>query len=275
MRHFRPALTAIFTLLALLPGLAFAWGAPGHRIIASRAEAQLRPAALAEARRLLAMDGAAHLSDVANWADEQRDSNAPGSADTRRWHYVNFNDECDYVPPRDCPDGQCVIAAINRQFLVLGDRRRPDPERRDALKYLVHFVGDAHQPLHASPLHDKGGNDYQVSVNGEGSNLHQVWDSRLLKRAMSLAGRDEDGYVVLLSTLPTLPPDPTHQSDRQAVDWALESCRIVRDGNLYPKGHAMGDDYLDAHREQMQQRLRLAGDRLAGMLNDALDPRHG
>lgn len=272
MRPIRLALTVIFTLLALLPGLAFAWGPPGHRIIASRAEAQLRPAALAEARRLLALDGATHLSDVANWADEQRDSSAPGMADTRQWHYVNFKDGCEYVPPRDCPDGKCVVAAINRQLLVLGDRRRPDVERRDALKYLVHLVGDAHQPLHASSRDDKGGNDYQLSVNGTGTNLHQAWDRLLLQRALSVAGSDEAGYPALLAALPPLPADPTRHSDRATVEWALESCRIVRDGNLYPTGHSIGNEYLDAHRTQMQQRLREAGDRLADMLNDALDP---
>ena len=251
-------------LCVALPALG--WKRDGHRIAAELAQVELRPRARAEVERLLAGETEPTLPGVSSWADGLRlaDPKDPRA----NWHYVNFRSgDCDYVPARDCPDGNCVIGAINRQFLVLSDRARPDAERRDALKYLVHFVGDVHQPLHSSPRRDKGGNDYQLSLAGRGTNLHAVWDSDLV----ASRGLAPERYAAELATRTPRPVDPTGSSDRPAVEWALESCRLVRDGGLYPSGHAIDARYLDAHRGQAEDRLRLAGHRLAGLLNFALD----
>jgi hypothetical protein len=276
MQPIRLALALLLTLATgLAPAPARAWGRDAHRVIADLALARLRPGARDEVARLLALEAATRLADVSSWADDQRRdglAELAGSPTDRRTHYIDFAGGCDYVPARDCPDGRCVIAAINRQFLVLSDARRPDAERLVALKMLVHLVADVHQPLHASPVDDKGGNDYQVSYRNKGSNLHAVWDRTLLERAMAIEHRDAPGLVAELQARPALPPDATAHSDRPAVDWALESCVLVRDGGIYPPGHVIGDDYLDAHRAQMETRLRRAGDRLADMLNYALDP---
>jgi hypothetical protein len=260
-----------FLLLAVLtaPFPARAWGEPGHRIIGELAQDQLRPAARAEVARLLAAEAEPTLAGVANRADELR-AKEFGGGKARRWHFVNFQGgDCSYVPARDCPDGNCVIAAINRNFLALADRRRSDDERRDALKFLVHLVGDVHQPLHATPRDDRGGTEFQVGYHGKGRNLHGVWDALILR------GRDlpPAEYAALLGREPPLPADPTRRSDRPAVDWAIESCRVVLHGNIYPQKHVIDDAYLDAHRPLAEQRLRLAGKRLADMLNYALDPR--
>lgn len=256
-------------LLALcflaLPALG--WKRDGHRIVAELAQAQLRPEARAEVARLLAGEPEPTLAGVADWADEVRKAD-PSDARSS-WHYINFRNGCDYVPARDCPDGNCVVAAINRQFLVLSDRARPDAERRDALKYLVHLVADVHQPLHSTPRNDKGGGDYQLIVDGRGTNLHQVWDQDIILSA-KLPSAD---YAATLAAKSPLPADPTGRSDRPAVDWALESCRIVRDGTLYPDGHRIDAAYLRAQRPVVETRLRLAGARLAGMINYALAPR--
>ena len=112
---------------------------------------------------------------------------------------------------------------------------------------------------------DKGGLDFQLTWQGKGDNLHLLWDYGLIDREMQREGVDEAGYVHALQARPPLPADPTRRSDRPAVEWAEESCRIVRDGALYPSTHVLGDEYLDAHRAQMEQRLRLAGSRLADM----------
>ncbi|MEO8161846.1 MAG: S1/P1 nuclease, partial [Arenimonas sp.] len=255
------------------PSPARAWGPAGHRLAAARAQARLHPTATAEVARLLAGEPVPTLAGVANWADDQREIGGQQAAGTRRWHYLNFAaGNCEYVPARDCPDGNCAVAAINRQFLRLADRRRNDQERREALKFLVHLVADVHQPLHATPVADHGGNDFQVAWHGKGSNLHKLWDGTIVEQAMKAQGVDEGGYARWLQARPPLPPDPTRRSDRPAVEWAQESCRVVRDGQLYPASHVLGDDYLVAHRGQAEQRLRLAGARLADMLNFALDP---
>jgi nuclease S1 len=263
-----PKLRLYLLIAALLvsPSV-LAWSVTGHRIVGTLAQERLSPAAQAEVSRLLAGEPTPTLAGVATWADELRDSDPDRGKLTGSWHYMNFpRGDCSYVPARDCADGKCVIAAINRQFLVLADRTRPDAERTEALKFLVHFVGDVHQPMHGAFADDRGGNDYQVNYQGKGTNLHATWD-RLILNTRKLEPAD---YAKLLDAQPALPRDPTRRSDRPAVDWALESCRIVSAGDVYPKSHVITEQYLLAHRPIEEQRLRQAGDRLADMINFAL-----
>lgn len=256
----------LFLLLLVCSAPAFAWGPDGHRIVADLAQRQLQPRAQAEVARLLAGESSPTLPAVANWADEIRAADGTNA----KLHYVNFRDGgCDYVPARECPDGQCIVAAINRYFLVLSDASRPDAERREALKYLVHFVGDVHQPLHAGAREDRGGNEFQVNLDGRGSNLHSVWDREILA-TRKLA---PPAYARALAAQSPLPPDRTGGSDRPAVEWALESCRLVHSDALYPPRYVIGADYLLAHRPLAEQRLREAGRRLAALVNYALAPR--
>ena len=264
--------TILLVLLLALPTLASAWSHQGHRIVGHLAAADLNPRARTEVARLLAGEAEPTLAGIANWADDLRDTDGAAydperSKQTSRCHYINFpRNQCQYAPPRDCPDGNCVIAAINRNFLIVSDRKRPDAERREALKFLVHFVGDVHQPLHAGDRPDKGGNDFQVSYKGKGTNLHSVWDSLILRER----GLGPALYASTLLQRPPLPHDPTRSSQTPALDWALESCRIVANGPLYPSKHVIDDAYLDAQRPLAEQRLRQAGSRLAAMLNYAL-----
>jgi nuclease S1 len=257
----------LLALLALWPAPAQAWSAAGHRIVGHLAAAELTPDARAEVARLLAGEPDPTLAGVSDWADRLRGENGPRGKATAPWHYVNYaSGTCDFDPARDCPRGDCVVGAINRNFLVLSDRRRPLLERRDALKFLVHFVGDVHQPLHSNPRRDRGGNDYQVNYKGRGTNLHAVWDHTLLE-SRRLA---PPAYAEALRREPLLPHDPTRSSQTPALDWALQSCRLVGRPGVYPEGHVIGDDYIDKHRPIAERRLREAGSRLAALLNHAL-----
>ena len=261
----RKLITAV--LIVSFATQAFAWSRDGHAIVGALAERQLRPTAKAEVARLLAGEPDPTLAGVASWADELREAEGPGK--TARLHYVNFKGgDCSYLPVRDCPDGNCVIEAINRNFLVLADSTRADAERRDALKFLVHFIGDVHQPLHATLRDDKGGGDFQVNYNGTGSNLHKVWDRLIIERRKTTPA----ATITLLANQSPLPADATRRADRPAVEWALESCRIVKDGGIYPTGHVIDDAYLDRQAQTVDLRLRLAGNRLADMINLALAP---
>jgi hypothetical protein len=253
--------------LFLSPISALAWGPEGHRMIGDLAERQLTPAARAQVQQLLLGEAEPSLAGVANWADQLRDSDPQRGKSTARWHYINFpHGDCAYAPARDCPDGQCVVAAINRNFLILSDRARPRAERAEALKFLVHLIGDVHQPMHAGYLDDRGGNKFQLSYRGEGWNLHSVWDS-LIVGSRHL---DAEDYADTLLGQSPLPPDATRHSDRPAVEWAEESCRIAQQPGLYPATHTLGNDYVLAHRPLVEQRLRQAGARLADMINYAL-----
>ena len=118
-------------------------GVAGHRLVATLAEQQLTPRTKSEIDRLLAAELGATLASISTRADESR------SPRTAPWHYVNLprDADCQYDAARDCPNGQCVVGAIERQLKVLV-AAASDTEKLQALKYLVHFVADIHQPLH-------------------------------------------------------------------------------------------------------------------------------
>lgn len=258
MPKFRAGTVALLGLLLAQPALA--WGPLGHRIVARLAEAQLTPSVRAEVRQLLGEQGARHLSDVAVRADDLRDTDPALFKRTSRLHYVNFHSpDCVYDPPLDCPNGQCVIAAIPHYAAILGDHSRPDAERAQALDFVVHFVADVHQPLHASSGHDFGGNDYQVRWHDRGSNLHRVWDSLMLDDAHLSAAR----YARVLASEGA--PEPSGGTPAQ---WAEESCRIAR--TIYPPTRTITAAYVQRERPVAERRLRQAGARLAALLNREL-----
>ncbi len=261
LSHFFYSITAV--LLAIPSSCALAWGPVGHRIVAALAERRLTAQAQQQVRELLGADHDTNLPDIANWADEIRnDPNQKALFDaTKRWHYINFpTGDCHLVPPRDCPDGQCVVAAIERYTAVLGDRSQSPPTRREALKFLVHFVGDVHQPLHAGRGDDKGGNMFQINYRSEGWNLHSVWDSLLIESHST----DWRSYADELAKT------KSSTSVKTPTDWAIESCRLIAEKRIYPERHSIDDGYLKRLRPIAEQRLREAGDRLAAVLNTAL-----
>ena len=260
----------VLALLVIAPQ-ASAWGPLGHSVVAELAQRHLSPAAEAEVERLLAPEHTHSLADVANWADQMQDDPAMASLwkQTRSQHYINFRggSDCDYVPPRDCRGGRCVVAALQYYVGVLGDRSQSDAVRRNALKFVVHFVGDIHQPLHAGYRDDKGGNTYQVQFDGKGSNLHKVWDSGMLYSR----GLDWQTYAQELdSATPVAMPPPISPLDDPYAQWAEESCRVTAQAGFYPDGHEVSAAYVKAELPQAELRLRQAGRRLANVLNLAL-----
>lgn len=242
---------------------AFAWGPLGHRTVAGLADRQLSPAARAQVEALLKPDNERTLVDVATWADDLRDDDADLYRKTGRLHFVNFRDtSCRYDAARDCARGECVVGAVEKYTAILGDSRKSRAERADALRFVVHFVGDVHQPLHASPKPDKGGNSVQVRYGRQSWNLHGVWDGLLLNSTRLSWPK----YVERLSAVRGAAP----ASGGTPASWAEESCAIVRDGDLYPTNNQIDDAYLERERPVAEQRLREAGARLAALLNKTL-----
>jgi hypothetical protein len=228
-----------------------AWGAEGHQVIATLAEQQLTPAARKEVDRLLALEPGQTLASISTWADEHRNPQTAG------WHYINFpRGTCTYEAPRDCPDGKCVVEAINRQVEVLTSNA-PDEVRLTALKYLVHLVGDVHQPLHAGYKDDRGGNTYQLQAFMRGSNLHAVWDSGLIKSL----NEDTETLARRLATKPV-----RAGSTWSASSAAQDSCQIVSTPGFYPE-RLVTTDYVAKYAPVMEDRLVEAGARLAQVLN--------
>ncbi len=229
-----------------------AWGAQGHEVVAKVAWQRLTPQARQEVTRLLALEPDQTLESVATWADEHR------SPATGVWHYINFpRASCSYSAERDCPGGRCVVAAIAHQATIFASRAS-DADRLKALKYLVHLVGDVHQPLHAGYQDDRGGSRFQLQAWMHARNLHAVWDSGLL-RNLDLGN---DAVAAMLERMPV----QSKPLDLNPVQMAQESCRIVAQTGFYPQA-GVNAAYTQRFTPVMQQRLALAANRLAAMLN--------
>jgi nuclease S1 len=173
-----------------------------------------------------------------------------------------------YDAARDCPKDSCVVAKIEQFKRELRDRELPERQRLEALKYLVHFVGDVHQPLHVSNNHDRGGNDISVIFMGLPTNLHALWDSGIIAPALRSSGR---AYALQLVQSIT---EEQHQrwSGDSLISWANEghgiAARIIY-GEL-PHVGTLPDDYETKALPIVDEQLERAGVRLARVLNDCL-----
>jgi len=293
-KRLRRTLTTLAAASVLAAPNAFAWSRLGHWLVGDLAQAQLTPAAQQQVTALLQGEPDPTLAGVASWADGLRSSDPDLGKKTSKWHYIDLDPQrCEYRPPVDCPGDDCVIAAIDAQRKILADTTQTPEARRTALKFVVHFIGDVHQPLHAGSRQDAeghddaGGNKYQISlrtatppdfqgakrrVPGEPipTNLHAVWDYYELESAMLTpekyaAKLQQDGI-----------PQLTPQTLGTPVDWAVESCKGVNAQGVYPADsdgqpqHKIGGTYLDAKRAYAEERVRLAAGRLAEVLNETL-----
>lgn len=279
-----PAVFILSFLLTVLPALpALAWSGLGHRMVGELAQRQLSAEANAEVAALLAGEADPTLAGVASWADNLRSEDPERFKVTSRWHYINAKGGgCAFDVARDCPDGNCVTGAINAQRAILADRSQPLAARRDALKFIVHFVGDLHQPMHAGNRTDSGGNRFQISlrtplqpeayarkdyVDGVmGTNLHSIWDYYIL----ASAGRSFEDYSNRLYAQRWPPDSPPSAFDLMPLAWASESCNLIDARGIYPEQHTMDHGYLDAMRPLAEQRVRQAAWRLGRLLNQTL-----
>jgi hypothetical protein len=285
-------------LACFFPGVGLAWGRLGHQIVALIAERELTPEAKVKVAALLAVevprgsapaDVPAGLSDLAissTWADEILSERR----ETGPWHYVDIPvTEPAYVAERDCPAGACVIAQINRLRGVLQSPATLPPERAEALRFLVHLVGDVHQPLHAAcmvlplkgrraassaqcggqPNSDRGGNEIRVRFGDLGIDLHRVWDTELIYelRGKAPAVADRLAADITASQRQTWPGG-------SAEDWANESHRLAQQVayGLLPKEKRIVIPlrYESEARQTVETQLKRAGLRLARLLNESL-----
>lgn len=256
--------------LSLVPGPAFAWGKTGHRVVAAIADTQLSGLARAQVREILG--GAESLDEAANWPDEMR--SAPGEfwrKTATPWHYVTLSgDVYEHAPP----EGD-ALQALSHFRSVLRDPKAKLADKQLALRFVVHLVGDLHQPLHVGKCCDRGGNDVKVTWFGKPTNLHSVWDSQLVDEeqlSFSELAAKLERHIRNQDVLDWWDIDPR--------DWISESGRI-RD-SLYPsaitpQNSKEGDgrgvpelsyEYVYKFTPVMERRLSQAGVRLAAYLND-------
>ena len=254
-------------LLLTAPAQAFAWGREGHIIVAEIAEQYLEPATARQVRELLRIENDTTLPDVANWVDDIRTQRR----NTAVWHFVDIPVEArTYSAARDCPRRTCIVAEIEKFERELGDRRADPETRLEALKFLVHFIGDLHQPLHAADDHDRGGNRIRVRFMGHATNLHAVWDTGILAPAVTQG--DERGYALRLSK--SIRDRDRLQWQRGTIeDWANDSHAVARQiiyGTLPHEPGALPGSYDRAALPVVNAQLEKAGVRLAAVIDSVL-----
>lgn len=283
----RLIVACVTSLAAALTSIgARAWGPEGHAIIADIAEAHLTPAARAQVAQLLALENHDHLDQVSSWADEVRSQRR----ETAPWHYVDIPlDAGGYDHARDCPGGNCVVAKLVDFEKVLADRSAAPQDRLEALKWVVHFVGDIHQPLHAEDHGDKGGNDVHLAYFGKETNLHAVWDSGIIEHALDMHlgpnySFDHESVRLAARKLDMVSreefdvrfkSDPaTWPLDKVVIGWANDAHEDARTIAYADLPRDLSGDWSAAYQEKVwpvvQFQLGMAGVRLAMVLNGAL-----
>lgn len=270
---------------------ALAWGEEGHRMVGDIASKYLNPKAKAQVLALLKDDrladgktsGRRTLGEIASWADEFReyDPKRPG-------HRLHFDDipicgEADYS--KYCRNGQCASAQLARQLDILRDEASRLSRRNRALKWIVHLIGDIHQPLHAANRGDNGGNTIRVSYFGETDNppygpmkLHSIWDVHMLQRL--IADRKNENAIVSAA----ISEQDRAQWEKGSIsDWIAESHEIAKNF-VYPALPVVvscpkkisgivikiDQEYYSKAAPIIDIQLRKAGIRLARILNETL-----
>ena len=247
-------------LLLLFPVIVFgnmAWSKTGHRVTGEIAQNYLTGKAKRALDNLL--DGHS-LAFVSTFADDIKADRTYSKYSA--WHYVNYPLGMSYKDSEKSEYGD-IVMAIEECINKVKDENNTKEDRVFHLKMLIHFVGDLHQPMHASRAEDKGGNDIQVQWFGEGSNLHRVWDKNLI-----------ESYGMTYSELAAELID-VDRKERKAIqegtiyDWVDESHKIC--AKLYDSveiGEKLGYRYSYDYNELLFKQLQKGGLRLAKVLND-------
>lgn len=246
-------------LLCSMPVFCFAWGETGHKAAAQIASERLTPEARKAVRELL---GKESMVDVATWADQVRKQPRYKWSDSL--HGAKISPGFDsFDSKRDCPNKGCAVSAIRRFAAVLRDKSASKEERTDALKFLIHFVVDIHQPVHAGGDGTKRAPS-EVDFFGETVRYHKMWDSSILDRTK----KSWEQYAKDLNAKITA-KQVKDWSEKDPAPWVTESYRLAcRAVQAVPADKRIGQEYCDMAIPMLEERLSMAGVRLALLLND-------
>lgn len=281
--HARWALPFFLTALS---APALAWNDFGHMVVADIADRVLTANARTQVQALLKVGGTERTRDMltaACWADDTRNrENGP-------WHYINHHFRTDGKPTNLGPAEENVVWAIRRFSASLRNRATPEAERADALRYLLHYVGDIHNPLHcvardtdAFPQGDRGGNDFRIlpypGLRPEPRNLHFLWDMGAgefpdIQRPLTKSGRDQIAEAAELAL--KLNPEGQILNLLRVTDpdaWAKEGLQLAKTVVYKLEENAVPPKaYIERVRQQTRRQVALAGYRLGYLLNRLLD----
>lgn len=239
----------------------FAWGPEGHRIVAQIAEDNLTQEAKNGVKKLL---GDLSLAQVANWADTVKGQKE--WSHTRPWHFVDIADSETYETAPHAPEGDS-ITAITQLVNELKNPKSTEITKQNALKFIVHFVGDLHQPLHVGRPTDRGGNDIKVIFEGKQKNLHSVWDSGMITHQQMSYLQYVNSLAVQSFLVPSY--DISEISFSQIIAEAMGArMSIYNFKQTSPNSPAVLDEkYLKQNVPTVNERLIMGGKRLATLIN--------
>ena len=266
---------AVALVIAAAPSSALAWGQEGHAVVAQIARQYLSPKALQTVDALLAADAADTLTapDMAAraaWADVWRNSHR----ETAPWHFTDIEIDGSNTADAACANDDCLTRRLALFAAQLASKDASAADRILALKFVLHFAGDLHQPLHLSDNHDKGGNCVYLSRGGARANLHHYWDTGVVETM----GKDAD--TVASDLYCAITPAQLKAWRRGDIEsWAMESNQVAK-AVVYTLGSQPGcssglrydlsADYDAAALKAAKIQLQRAGVRLAVLLNAAL-----
>jgi hypothetical protein len=285
-------------LLGLLVSTrALAWGDAGHQVIGLVAEHYMKPSVRNQVHALLAADTtqltrSTGIADEASWADKFRDSDRNTTKVryelTEHWHFANIERDGSVDLDAACighpapapkasegPAQSCVVDRVNAFAAEVRNPATDTDERRVALQFLLHFMGDLHQPLHVSDDHDHGGNEKIVKADGvDSGSLHHYWDTEFVKK---LGNNARTIAKNLIKT--TTPAQIKAWQEGSPATWAvqcfnLSTLRVFGGlGSPGTDGHyTLTADYVSKANAAVARQLARAGVRLAHVLNDSLGP---
>jgi hypothetical protein len=279
-----PSFRSAFSLITLASH-ASAWGSLGHNTVAYIAQSFLAPSTIQYTQTLLNDTSSAYLANVATWADSYRSQ--PGGAFSAPYHYIDALDSpptsCNVDYERDCPEEGCIVSAIANYTKRFQDEAIGLVERQKALKWVVHFLGDVHQPLHVENL-AVGGNTINVTFANSSTNLHRVWDTSIPEKFVGGFDMDDArdwanslideirGGKYANATASWLQGIVANDSIASSMHWAIDSnayvcSTVVPEGEEGVEGQELSGGYYDSAIPVVQVQIAKAGYRLAAWLN--------
>jgi S1/P1 Nuclease len=260
-RAWNPLVVAIaaFAGLYFCHRPAHGWGEKGHRIVAIIADGRLSEQSQKEIRKLL--PAGTTLADAATWPDAE----GRRITEFNQLHYVTIPDDADgYDQERDCKDRNCMVEALKWFTSVLSDTTAPLNTQLIALRFVIHLIGDMHQPLHAGRSGDRNGTDITVSHRGHSNTLHLFWDINLVEM---MEGNTYEIAKELDSSLSTEELTSWHSGNPKT--WTDESFKLSR-SYAYNLGESteLADGYVADALPIVRRRILQAGVRLSWVLNN-------
>ena len=253
----------VFLLFA--PLYSFSWGVTGHRVVGEIAQRHLSKMAKKELKKLI---GRENLAMWANWPDFIKSDTTGAWTAASKWHYVNVPGNLskeEFMSKLQSLPGENLYTQIKAMTTQLKDRSLSQEKRQIALRFLIHFVGDLHQPLHVGREADQGGNKISVTWFDKPTNLHSVWDGSLV----DFQQYSFSEYASVLNIASDEEVNAWQQSSLE--DWFYDSYTLAN--KVYatvPADGKLGYKYNYIFQQDLDRQLLKGGVRLAKVINEAL-----